>query len=228
MSSLPPTLAIAPLLRYRRVSLSLEAMVQEARRLFARHPRLYHLPLVDSEGHYRWLLPKKALARQKPQAPVLSLPFKEVPTLLPSATIYDALQIMHAYQTPEVPITDSQNRYLGLLTADSLIQWWSQLGAVQERGSVLVLETDLSNYSLSHIAHIVESEHAQILSAYLLSHQEEPNKVYIVLKINTPYLTSIISLLERENYHLVSAHGDPILEKNTQDQINFVRRLMDL
>ncbi len=228
MNALPPTLAIAPLLRYRRISLPLEATVQEARRLFARHPRLYHLPLIDAEGHYRWLLPKKALARQKPQAPVLSLPFKEVPALLPNATIYDALQLMHAHQTPEVPATDSQNRYLGLLTADSLIQWWSQLGAVQERGSVLVLETDLSNYSLSHIAHIVESEHAQILSAYLLSHQEEPNKVYIVLKINTPYLTSIISLLERENYHLVSAHGDPILEKNTQDQINFVRRLMDL
>ena len=228
MSSLPPTLAIAPLLRYRRLSLSLEATVQDARKLFARYPRLYHLPLVDDGRHYRWLLPKKALARQKPQAPVLSLPFKEVPALLPNATIYDALQVMHTHQTPEVPVTDPQNRYLGLLTADSLIQWWSQLGAVQERGSVLVLETDLSNYSLSHIAHIIESEHAQILSAYLLGHQEEPNKIYIVLKINTPYLTSIISLLERENYHLVSAHGDPILEKNAQDQINFVRRLMDL
>ncbi len=99
---------------------------------------------------------------------------------------------------------------------------------MQERGSVLVLETDLPNYSLTHIAHIVESEHAQILSAYLLSHEEEPGKIYIVLKVNTPYLTSIISLLERENYRLVSAHGDPVLEKNTQDQIDFVRRLMDL
>ncbi len=228
MKPLPPTLAVEPLLRYRRVHLPLEATTQEARRLFARHPRLYHLPLVDVEGHYRWLLPKKALARQKPDTPILSLPFKEVPTLLPNTTIYDALQIMHTHQTPEVPVTDPENYYLGLLTADSLIQWWSQLGAVQERGSVLVLETDLANYSLSHIAHIVESEHAQVLSAYLLGHKEEPNKAYIVLKVNTPYLTSIISLLERENYHLVSAHGDPILEKNTQDQINFVRRLMDL
>jgi hypothetical protein len=202
--------------------------VEEARRLFLRHPRLYHLPIVDAEGHYRWLLPKKALARQKPSTPLLSLTLKEVPPLLPTATIYDALQLMHAYTTPEIPVTDTQNHYLGLLTADSLIQWWSQLGAVQERGSVLVLETDLPNYSLTHIAHIVESEHAQILSAYLLSHEEEPGKIYIVLKVNTPYLTSIISLLERENYRLVSAHGDPVLEKNTQDQIDFVRRLMDL
>jgi CBS-domain-containing membrane protein len=183
---------------------------------------------VDAEGHYRWLLPKKALARQKPSTPLLSLTLKEVPPLLPTATIYDALQLMHAHTTPEIPVTDTQNHYLGLLTADSLIQWWSQLGAVQERGSVLVLETDLPNYSLTHIAHIVESEHAQILSAYLLSHEEEPGKIYIVLKVNTPYLTSIISLLERENYRLVSAHGDPVLEKNTQDQIDFVRRLMDL
>ena len=228
MRSLPPTLAVVPLLRYRRLTLSLEGNVQEARKLFARHPRLYHLPVVDAEGHYRWLLPKKALARQKPEAPILSLSLKEVPALSPQATIYDALQTMHAHHTPEVPVTDPENHYLGLLTADSLIQWWSQLGAVQERGSVLILETELSNYSLSHIAHIVESEHAQILSAYLLSHEEEPGKAYIVLKVNTPYLTSIISLLEREKYHLVSAHGDPILEKNTRDQIDFVRRLMDL
>jgi acetoin utilization protein AcuB len=228
MKPLPPTLAVVPLLRYRRVTLPADATVEEARRLFLRYPRLYHLPIVDAEGHYRWLLPKKALARQKPSTPLLSLTLKEVPPLLPTATIYDALQLMHAYTTPETPVTDTQNHYLGLLTADSLIQWWSQLGAVQERGSVLVLETDLPNYSLTHIAHIVESEHAQILSAYLLSHEEEPGKIYIVLKVNTPYLTSIISLLERENYRLISAHGDPVLEKNTQDQIDFVRRLMDL
>jgi len=228
MKPLPPTLAVVPLLRYRRVTLPADATVEEARRLFFRHPRLYHLPIVDAEGHYRWLLPKKALARQKPSTPLLSLTLKEVPPLFPTATIYDALQLMHAHTTPEIPVTDTQNHYLGLLTADSLIQWWSQLGAVQERGSVLVLETDLPNYSLTHIAHIVESEHAQILSAYLLSHEEEPGKIYIVLKVNTPYLTSIISLLERENYRLVSAHGDPVLEKNTQDQIDFVRRLMDL
>ncbi len=228
MKALPPTLAVAPLVRYRRVNLPLDATVQEARRLLGRYPRLYHLALVDTEGHYRWLLPKKALARQDPQIPLLSLTSKEVPALSPTATIYEALQIMHAYQTPEVPIAGSENHYLGLLTADSLIQWWSQLGAVQERGSVLILETDLPNYSLSHIAHIIESEHAQILSAYLLSHEEEPGKAYIVLKVNTPYLTGIVSLLERENYRLVSAYGDPILEKNTQDQINFVRRLMEL
>ncbi len=123
MTSLPPTLAVTPLLRYRRLTLPLEGSVQEARKLFARHPRLYHLPVVDAEGHYRWLLPKKALARQKPEALILSLSLKEVPALSPQATIYDALQTMHAYHTPEVPVTDPENHYLGLLTADSLIQW---------------------------------------------------------------------------------------------------------
>lgn len=156
---------------------------------------------------------KKPSPARSQAPPLLSFTLKEVPPLFPTATIYDALQLMHAYTTPEIPITDTQNHYLGLLTADSLIQWWSQLGAVQERSSVLVLETNLSNYSLTHIAHIVESEHAQILSAYFLSHEEEPGKIYIVLKVNTPYLTFIISLLERENYRLVSAHGDPVLEK---------------
>jgi CBS-domain-containing membrane protein len=228
MKAHAPTLSIVPLLRYRRIALSPEVTVLEARRLFRRHPRLYHLPVVDEEGRYRWLLPKKALARQAPYTLLLTLPLKEVTPLTPQATIYDALQLMHQYKTPEIPTTDDENHYLGLLTADALIQWWSQLGAVQERGSVLVLEADLHDYSLSHIAHIVESEHAQILSAYLLSHEAQPHKAYIVLKINTPYLNSIVSLLEREKYQLVSAHGDPALEKNTRDQIDFLRRLMNL
>lgn len=228
MTTLLPTLSLVPLVRYRRVSLSPEASVQQARRLFRRHPRLYHLPIVDTEGKYLVLLPKRALARQPLSATLASLSWREITPLPPTATVYDALSHMHNQKTPEVPITSLEGKYLGLVTADSLISWWSQLGAVQERGSVLILETELQNYSLAQIAYIVESEGAQILSAYLLSHEEEPYKAYIVLKLNTPYLSPIISLLEREKYRVVNTHGDPVLEKNTQDQLRFLKRYLGL
>ncbi len=228
MKALPPTLSLVPLLRYRHLGLSPEATVQQARRLFRRHPRLYQLPILNAEGHYLAMLPKRALARQTLSTVLANVSWLEISPLLPTGTVYDALAHMHEYKTPEVPVTTPEGQYLGLITADSLISWWSQLGAVQERGSVLILETDLQNYSLAHIAHIVESEGAHILSAYLLSHEEEPYKAYIVLKLNTPYLSSIISLLEREKYYVVNTHGDPVLEKNTQDQLRFLRRYLGL
>ncbi|GIV22401.1 MAG: hypothetical protein KatS3mg025_0060 [Bacteroidia bacterium] len=221
-------LTVLPLLRYRKVALHPADTAQTARHTFSRHPRLYHLPLLSDQNEYLGLFPKRSLLRVTPDTPVGTLPYHTHPALPPYATIYDALQEMEAHKTPEIAVTDDENHYLGLITTDSLVRWWSHLGAVQEPGAVLILETYLHNYSLAEIAQILESDEIRILSAYLLKHDKDLQKTYIVLKVNSIYLTRVIELLERKGYHLAAIHGDRLMEKQARDQLNALLRYLNM
>lgn len=223
-----PALNLLPLARYRKVHLLPTSTAKEARRLFLRNPRLYHLPIVSESGKYLALFPKRSLLRTAPTAIISDLPQLSIAALPPYATIYDALQEMEARKVPEVPLTAEDGSYLGLITTDSLVHWWAQLGAVQEPGTVIVLETFLQNYSLAEIAQILESDDIRVLSLYLLRHEADLHKTYIVLKVNSIYLARSLELLERKGYHPVRLYGDLMMEKNARDQLQSLMRYLDM
>ncbi|MCX7607458.1 MAG: CBS domain-containing protein [Bacteroidia bacterium] len=222
------SLTLSPLLRYRKLWLLPSSSARAARQAFHRNPRLYHLPIVSETGQYQALFPKRSLIKAHPQTLLESLPWDSFPSLPPYATIYDALQKMEELRTPEIAITNEEGLYLGLITTDSLVRWWSHLGAVQEPGAVLILESYLRDYSLAEIAQILESDEIRILSAYLLRHDTDLQKTYIVLKVNSIYLARTIELLERKNYRVVGIHGDLLMEKDARDQLNALLRYLSI
>lgn len=226
--SRPPTLRVSNLVRYQQAYLSPEAPASQARQSFRRYPRLYHLPLVDAEGRYVALFPKRSLLQVPPETPVQNLPHKEITPLPSYATIYDALQAMELHKIPEVPVVSEEGRHLGLVTTDSLVRWWSRLGAVQEPGAVIILESYLHDYSLAEIAQIFEAEDIRILSAYLLRHDSDLQKTYIVLKVNQIYLSRAIDLLERKGYRIVSLQGDQLMEKKARDHLEALLRYLKM
>ncbi|MEN2992837.1 MAG: CBS domain-containing protein [Bacteroidia bacterium] len=223
-----PSLTVLPLRRYSQAFVPLQASVRLARQLFRRYPRLSHLPVVSAEGKYIGLLARKALGEASLETSVGELPLASVPALLPYATIYDALQYMESYKSLAIPIQDEEGRYLGLITAEALVRWWSRIAAVQEPGTVLILETYLRDYSLAEIARILEGEEIRILSAYLLSPAGDYQKVFVVLKVNTIYLTRALELLERRGYNIVAVHGDLLMEKHARDQLQALLRYLNL
>lgn len=223
----PPGLTIASLLRHRRLWVRPDSPVQAARQLFRRHPRLGHLPIVSAEGRYLALLPMKSLRGAAPDAPVESLTRVPLPPLPPYATIYDALQQLEQHHLSELPVASDDGTYLGLLTTDALVLWWSQLGAVREPGAVLILETTPQDYSLTDIASILESDDIRILSAYLLTHSD-PRRIYVVLKVNSIYLSRSIDLLERKGYVIVSVHGDVMMERQAREQLSALLRYLNM
>lgn len=222
-----PALTIASLLRYRRLSVTLDIPVRVARQLFRRYRRLRHLPIVSAEGRYLALLPLQALQNAPPDAPIETLTRVPLPPLPPYATIYDAIQQLERHQLSELPVASDEGIYLGLLTTDALVHWWSQLGAVQEPGAVLILETTPQDYSLTDIASILESDNIRILSAYLLTHSD-PRRIYVVLKVNSIYLSRSIDLLERKGYGIVAVHGDIMMERQAREQLSALLRYLNM
>ena len=72
-------------------------------------------------------------------------------------------------------------------------------------GGVIVLELNVHDYSLAHIARIVEDNDAKILSSHVKSIADSM-KMEISLKINQTDLTSIIQSFLRYDYSIKASY----------------------
>ena len=72
-------------------------------------------------------------------------------------------------------------------------------------GGVIVLEINVHDYSLAHIARIVEDNDAKIWCCYVSSPVDSA-KIEVTLKINQTDLTSIIRSFHRYGYFVKASH----------------------
>lgn len=127
--------------------------------------------------------------------------------------IYDVMQVMAEQKLTIVPILDEKNNYLGMVSINSMLNYFSEITSLANPGGVIVLEVGQRDYSLAEIARIVESNSANILSSYITSRIDSV-KVEITLKIDKLELQGIVSTFERFNYtvkstfHQRSGHDD--------------------
>lgn len=139
--------------------------------------------------------------------------------------IYDIIKLLIENQLTIVPVVDSDNNYLGMVTERDLLQYFSRSASFTEPGSILVLEVNRRDYSLAEMSRIVEGENAAILSSFVTSNLESVN-VDVTLKINKQDLQSIISTFERFSYKVKATfHEDTFMENLKERYDSFMSYL---
>ncbi len=136
-------------------------------------------------------------------------------------------QIIHTFlaqQLSVLPMVNAQNEYLGLITAKELLQAVSSEMAVAERGSMVVLEMSSRDYSLEHLAHLVEEKHAVILGTSLRSFPDT-TRLEVTLKINKDDVDSIVSSFERHQYTVLDVFNG--VAKNESPSLERYNHLMN-
>ncbi len=121
--------------------------------------------------------------------------------------LYDVMKLVGEHYLSVIPVVDAQNRYVGLIVAEELIQYFAKMGGFQEPGSIIVLEMLRQDYALSQIAGIVESENAVILSSHVHTSPDSP-QIELTLKINKHNILNIIASFERFDYHVKATFNE--------------------
>ncbi len=113
--------------------------------------------------------------------------------------IYDVIKVMVGQNLSVVPVIDDTERYMGVITLESLVQYFANALSMTELGAVIVLEISRRNYSLSEIARIAESEQIIILSSYITSNPQDAT-IEVTLKVNQQNIGRLIATFERFDY----------------------------
>jgi acetoin utilization protein AcuB len=113
--------------------------------------------------------------------------------------IFEVLSKMAKYKLTIIPVIDEEERYMGAVTMEDLLHYFSEQYALSESGSIIILETVRGDYSLAEIARIAESEDVTILSTFLQADPDQ-NKIYITLKVNKQEIHHLKAAFERYGY----------------------------
>ncbi|MDR2844004.1 MAG: hypothetical protein LBV57_05085 [Candidatus Symbiothrix sp.] len=82
-------------------------------------------------------------------------------------------------------------------------------------GATIVLEMNPENYLLSHIAHLIEQNNAQLLNAVSLL---ENGRQIVVLNIDAEDATNVIRSLERFEYNVIDCRQKQQLTDETMQK----------
>lgn len=113
--------------------------------------------------------------------------------------LYEVLRLLGESKLTIIPVVDENDKYLGIITQNDLLNYFAESGSFTEPGSVIVLEVPKRDYSMAEISQIVEAEDGVILSSFITTNLDE-SVVDVTLKINKQQIAPIIANFERYSY----------------------------
>jgi predicted transcriptional regulator len=162
--------------------------------------RISHLPIVNEE-QFLGLLSEDDLANVTDnQTEVGALKLALVnPYVLTDQHIYDVIRLFHEQKLSVVPVLDHKKNYIGLISINAMNEYFARITAADQPGGIIVLEISNKNNSLAHMAQIVESDNAQILSSYVYAYPDS-TRMEVTLKVNKQDISAIVATFLRYDY----------------------------
>ena len=160
-----------------------------------------HLPIVNDD-HLLGLISEEDVLNHDSEEAVGSYNLSlNRPYVNSGDHLFDVMRVMSEFNLTVVPVVEAEDRYVGLITQEDLIQYYASSFSFAERGSIIVLEMAKSEYSLSTLSQIVESENGVVLSTFITTEADSP-RVLVTLKINKQDISSILAAFQRYDYSI--------------------------
>lgn len=166
--------------------------------------KVSHLPVVDGRHFLGIITDDDILDMEVPEQPVSTISdFYDNIFINENKHYYDALKVISDEHLSVLPVVNDEGMYTGSISVNNIIEKLSTMAAVNEPGSVLILEVRSNDYSLSQIAQIVESNDARILSVHIANNFE--GNLDVTIKVNRSEINGVIQTFQRYGYVIKSS-----------------------
>lgn len=191
--------------------------------------RISHLPIVNNTEFLGLISDTDIYDLNDSQQPIgnhnLSL-IKPYVTL--NQHIFEVISIASKLKLSVVPVLDDKKNYKGVVLVSELLENVAEMSSLKETGGIIVLTLVQNDYSLSHIAQIIESNGAKVLNLYVSS-TPESNSLEVTIKLNTTNLMPIVRTFERFSYEVAAWHSDDDeMDRFYTDRFDSFMRFMDV
>ena len=110
-----------------------------------------------------------------------------------------ALKLIAENELSLLPVVNEQSEILGVIPVKDILRMLSRFVGNEDKGGLIVLETDKHNFSFGEISRLVETNNAYItqLSTYT---EGDTGLLVITLKVNKIEISDIIATFQRYEY----------------------------
>jgi hypothetical protein len=141
--------------------------------------------------------------------------------------IYEVIKIACDLQLTIIPVIDSEENFLGVITMQTLVNYFGTLNGIKDTGGIIVLEMNKSDYSLSEIGRIVESNNSLVLSSYVSS-SSDSTKIEVTLKLNVADLKHVMATFERFEYTILASYQETEYHEQLKDRFDSLMNYLNM
>jgi Mg/Co/Ni transporter MgtE len=183
---------------------------------------------VVNEGIYLGLIQEEDLLDAPPEDLLSAYQFDFLPvSVLGTDHFLSAARLAALRQLKIIPVVSNEKEFIGAITSDDLLRQFFLILGVQERGGLLVLSMDFSDYSLGQLSKLVETNDAFItqLNTYT---EEVTGKLIVTLRINKEEISDIVATLQRYDYQVIFHAGEEQYENELRRNYNHLMNFLEM
>ena len=191
--------------------------------------RSKQLPVVD-KGKFLGLISEEIIL----ETSNLEVPISEFELIgqdcfvLSDQHFYDIIKLASDNQVELISVLDSEYKFYGVITVQDTISSFAQTAAVQAPGGIVVISLNATDYSLSEVCRLIETENAKVLSSSIKEDELDINKIKLTLKINKTDLTHICATLERFEYKIIARYQETESVDNQKERLDILMKYLEI
>jgi CBS domain-containing protein len=190
--------------------------------------RVTHLAVV-ADDKYLGLISEEDLLDAEEE----KMPIELMQETFIDAAVHDnehfltAVNFCNQYDTSVVPVINEERELAGVITNTDLLKALGNFAGTNEIGGIIVLEMERSQFAISEISRIVESNDATILHLNTTVHPET-GMLTVSIHTNKKEIASIVATFERYDYDVIYYFGNENFENEIHTNYRHLMNYLDI
>jgi CBS domain-containing protein len=190
--------------------------------------RVTHLPVV-AEDKYLGLLSEEDLLDAEDD----KLSVEVLQEHFISAAVKDNMHFLNAvnagiqFDTNVIPVINEEGDLAGVISSVDLLKTLGNFAGANEIGGIIVLEMERSQFALSEISRIVESNDSTILHLNTTT-DANTGMLTVTLHVNKREIAAIVSTFERYDYDVIYYFGNEKFENEIHSNYKHLMNYLDI
>ena len=207
--------------------LQLQDNVTKALRLISDY-RVTHLPVV-SEDNFLGLISEDDLLDaddDKLTIELLQEHFLKT-SIKENIHFLNAVNYSNQFETSIVPVVNDANEFIGVITIVDLLKCLGEFSGANEIGGIIVMQMERSQFAISVISRIVESNDATIFHLNTTTNAET-GLLTVTLHLNKKETSAIVAAFERYEFDVIFHFSDEKFENNIEINYHHLMNYLDI
>jgi acetoin utilization protein AcuB len=190
--------------------------------------RVTHLPVVSDDKYLGLISEEDLLDAEEEKMPIelMQETFIDV-AVKDNEHFLTAVNFCNQHDSSVVPVINEERELAGVITNTDLLKALGNFAGTNEIGGIIVLEMERSQFAISEISRIVESNDATILHLNTTVHPET-GMLTVSIHTNKKEIASIVATFERYDYDVIYYFGNENFENEIHTNYRHLMNYLDI
>lgn len=138
----------------------------------------------------------------------------------------DVLEVFAQNHTTILPILSPENTYIGYYEIQDIVSLFNDTPFLKEHGEIIVVEKAVSDYSMSEVVQIVESNGGKLLGSFISTSTVQ--NIQITLKISSGSINEINQTFRRYGYSIISENEEDSYLSNLKERSDYLEKYLNI